>query len=796
MKGAQTMLHKFRPVLVVSMVFLTFLVAGCLRLTPPKEEDQERNSFGQLKGYEVFEDRMIVGYEDREALEVFVKSIRAEIVVEIPQLKAASIKLPVEISKIYDRLKKMDLCGIRYVEPVYRRYIVQPVKRNNIGDISLAGQTGDPFMQYQWALKKLGAETAWETASGTGVVIAVLDSPIDGSHPDLEGQFVTGYDTYNDCEIAPGTDGDIAWETSDDHGTHVSGIIAARRDNGVGIAGLAYNAKIMPVNIFVWQWGMIEYAGDDCVARGIVWAVDNGADILSNSWGGSGYSMLLKEAVDYALSRGVAFIASSGNASYKSSSSYPAGYPGVIAVGASTVRDSVADFSNWGEYISVVAPGQNILSCVPEYEEPNYFEESGVAGQPYEYWDGTSMACPYVSALAALLIEKYPGITPFQLMKTLESGAVDLGTPGPDEKSGYGRIEASSTLVLNPDLYDEEGFLRVRVSDRSGRLGIPAVYVTLDREGGLKYYAKTNSEGEASFYAIDQGIYDIYLGGPDYLDTNSPNWRIEEERSETIRGAVLGENTKIDVAFKSTFGADVKTSVEGDFVVKIVDIDGKVYASTPFSRSAFIQFPDLAEGGRYYLIVQGDSPAFDELEPDYADDFESGNFNGGDFDWSLGGDELPYVQSETAKDGSFSARFGAISDMEQRSYFETTVSVAEPSKLEFDLKVSSTPWLCSFRLFIDDSLVAESDGELDWQRVKIPLRAGQHSIRFEMYRLMSFGGYEETAWIDNVTITRDLSVVTAIVNINGDRITAYGTLDDGLAVIDELGGGGLWYSIF
>ncbi|MFZ2831347.1 MAG: hypothetical protein WAZ22_11985, partial [Mesotoga infera] len=144
----------------------------------------------------------------------------------------------------------------------------------------------------------------------------------------------------------------------------------------------------------------------------------------------------------------------------------------------------------------------------------------------------------------------------------------------------------------------------------------------------------------------------------------------------------------------------------------------------------FIQFPDLAEGGRYYLIVEGDSLAFDELEPDYADDFESGNFNGGDFDWSLGGDELPYVQSKTAKDGSFSARFGAIGDMEQRSYFETTVAVAEPSKLEFDLKVSSTPWLCSFRLFIDDSLVAESDGELDWQRVKISLRAGQHSIRF------------------------------------------------------------------
>lgn len=790
------MLIRLKKLITITLLALIFFASSCMRLAPATVSDDEPGvRFGDLDGYDVFENRLTIGYVDREDLDNLIQNLHAEILLDIPELNAVSLKLPMPISKIYNKLREMKIDGIRYIEPNYKRELIQPESRNNHEDFALASIEGDPLRQYQWALNKLNAETVWETASGTGIIIAVIDSPVDGQHPDLKGQFVTGYDPYNGMEIAPDTDGDVAWELSDDHGTHVSGIIAATKDNNIGITGLAYNAKLMPVNIFAWQYGMMEYVGDEFVAQGIIWAVDHGADILSNSWGGSGYSILVKEAIDYALSNNVVFIASSGNNSFRSSSNYPAGYPGVIAIGASTVRDTVVDFSSWGEYMSVVAPGENILSCVPEYESPQYYQESGVQGEPYEYWDGTSMSCPYVSALAALILEKYPEATPYQVMKLMEMGTQDIETKGYDEKAGYGLIDPIASLALDPADY-QDGFLSVKITDRSGKMSVPAAYVTLHREDGRNYYAKTNESGYANFYAIDRGTYDIYLGGSDYMDFNALNWRMEEERSKTIENVSVGDNTNITEAFKSDFGAYVNTLVDGDFTVEIVDREGTVYASTPFTRSAFIQFPELARGGLYYLVVDGYSPAFDELEPDYSDDFETGDFSNPDFNWNLGGNALPYIQSEVTESGTYSARFGEIGDMEQRSYFETTVDIAESSKLEFDFKVSSTPWLCSFRLFIDKNLAVEYDGEKDWTKVEIPLQPGTHTLSFEMYRIMSFGGYEETAWIDNITITKDLSIVNATVNINGIPVEVYGTLTGEKATLDELGGYGFWYTIF
>jgi len=174
---------------------------------------------------------------------------------------------------------------------------------------------------------------------------------------------------------------------------------------------------------------------------GIIAAVDYGAKVLNNSWGGKGYSQTLKAAIDYALLNGAVFVAAMGN-SYLDEISYPAGYPGVLAVGATTPQDKKADFSTSGGHISVGAPGTRILSSVPLW-----MTQAGTGSTLYyDYWNGTSMATPFVSALAAMVLERNPTATPYQVRRIIEQTAKDAETPGFDRRTGYGRIDAARAV--------------------------------------------------------------------------------------------------------------------------------------------------------------------------------------------------------------------------------------------------------------------------------------------------------------------------------------------------------------
>jgi serine protease len=279
----------------------------------------------------------------------------------------------------------------------------------------------DPYRGQQWDLSKIREADAWQRSTGAGATVAVIDTGVDATHPDLAGQVLPGTDLIN------GTSG--VSSDPNGHGTHVAGTIAALTGNGVGVSGFAPNAKILPIRV-------LDANGSgytSTIATGIIYAADHGANVINMSLGGPGPTAAMTNAIAYARTKGVTVVAAAGNERTSGSPiSYPAADPGVIAVAATDSADRVASYSNQGSYVDVAAPGSSILSTLP--------------GDKYAFYNGTSMASPHVAAVAALLKAYDPGLTPDGIENALESSAVDLGAPGKDNDFGYGRIDAAAAL--------------------------------------------------------------------------------------------------------------------------------------------------------------------------------------------------------------------------------------------------------------------------------------------------------------------------------------------------------------
>ncbi|MBT2756694.1 S8 family serine peptidase [Mesobacillus foraminis] len=291
---------------------------------------------------------------------------------------------------------------IVYVEPNYR--------------VETQYTPSDPGYSKQWYLKKIQAPKAWDQSKGSSsITVAVIDAGVQTSHPDLKGRIVSPYNAV--------TGGSTF--TPDDHGTHVAGTIAASI-NKSGVAGVAPNVKIMPINVFSGEYGST-YA----VIDGIYYAADHNANVINMSLGGYSYSYSLEYAIAYARSKGVLVVAAAGNDD-TSQYTYPAALPNVIGVSATDSRDRITDFSNYGNYIDFAAPGEDIYSTV--------------TGSKYQYMDGTSMASPVVSGVAALILSKNPLLSPSEVESIMKSSAADLGNSGWDYYYGYGRVDANKAL--------------------------------------------------------------------------------------------------------------------------------------------------------------------------------------------------------------------------------------------------------------------------------------------------------------------------------------------------------------
>jgi type VII secretion-associated serine protease mycosin len=285
----------------------------------------------------------------------------------------------------------------------------------------------DEYREHQWDIEKINTPAAWETSTGAGVVVAVIDTGVEGNHPDLDGQVLEGYNAIED-----GGGGDF---DDNGHGTHVAGTVAALTGNGEGVAGFAPDAKVLPIKVLDADGG--GYVSD--TAEGIVWATDNGAHIINMSLGSDTPTQAEKAAVAYALTNGVTVVAAAGNEREDGSpTSYPAAYEGVIAVAATDDQDEIAEYSNRGDYVDVAAPGSGILSTYPL--------ELSEDGTGYAELNGTSMAAPHVAAVAALIKGAQPDITPDGIQDALESSAADLGADGFDADFGHGRIDAAAAI--------------------------------------------------------------------------------------------------------------------------------------------------------------------------------------------------------------------------------------------------------------------------------------------------------------------------------------------------------------
>ncbi|MBH0156771.1 S8 family serine peptidase [Fictibacillus sp. 5RED26] len=283
----------------------------------------------------------------------------------------------------------------------------------------------EPLFKNQWYLSKLNADRAWDQTRGENhVVVAVLDGGVQVSHPDLKGKIVKPYNAVTKKTTFP----------PDDHATHVAGIIGASF-NKTGIAGIAPNIKIMPVNVFTG-----EMANTADIIRGIVYAADSGADIINFSMGGYGENYPLKSAVNYARSKGVILIAAAGN-DHTAERTYPATYPGVLSISSSDKADEISWFTNYGDYIDFAAPGEQIYSTV--------------SNSKYMYMDGTSMAAPVVSGTAALMLSKNPLLSENDLRDLFIKSSTDLGGKGWDLYYGYGRINIDKAVTGTPAAIDK-----------------------------------------------------------------------------------------------------------------------------------------------------------------------------------------------------------------------------------------------------------------------------------------------------------------------------------------------------
>jgi subtilisin family serine protease len=337
--------------------------------------------------------------------------------------------------------------GVEYAEPNYW----VPTERDDVQTLSFAlGKAGasaqaftptdpyfvnvpatDPFaysdpgrglnytnVPYLWGLYRIKAPEAWNAGyTGQGVVVSIVDEGTDLNHPDLKDQLWTNPNPSDpNC---PGTHGynfvDDNADPSDTggHGTHTAGTVGAAANNQ-GVVGVAPQAKLMILKALGY-FGGTNYM----LVRALKYAADCGSQVSSNSWGSSARSKAFLDILNYGTAKGTTYVFSAGN-SYRSANprSYPAGFSteiqGVVAVGATQPNNFRVGFSSTGDYVTVAAPGTAIMSTVPVGQNPT---------DPYAFLQGTSMSCPHVSGVVALMYQAKPGIKPNQVKQILQDTA-------------------------------------------------------------------------------------------------------------------------------------------------------------------------------------------------------------------------------------------------------------------------------------------------------------------------------------------------------------------------------------
>ncbi len=496
---------------LLTPLILALALSGCLGVTgislpnngnvmpggdlePPKRTIPRTDA--ELPGHVPSE--LIVGVQPGTDLSGILQVIDADVLDVLEPIHAVLLRL--NEGSVTDAMRALSgHPGVRYTEPNYTEYALFETPVPNDPD----------FAVYQYGPQRLQAPAAWtQGITGRGTIIAVIDTGVDAFHPDLAGNVLLGFNTllsnYNTTDF-------------NGHGTHVAGIAAAIANNGIGIAGIAPEAKILPLKALDDNGQGSSYS----IALAILIAAEptlvpglgtQPADVINMSLGGPIYSQLQQDAINFALERNVVIVAAAGN-DFKQYLAYPAAQSGVIAVAATNAHDEPTYFSNSGRYISVGAPGYLVYSTVP--------------GGGYDRLSGTSMAAPHVAGAVALIRQAYPGISPADVKHLLERTADSPN--GFTREMGYGRVNVARALGIE-DVASDRGSLKIVLNDSLSR-PIPDADVVLYRNGQFVSNVRTGGyvsgyEGTAYFHDLEPGggyqltaRLDPFFHGVHYLKT-------------------------------------------------------------------------------------------------------------------------------------------------------------------------------------------------------------------------------------------------------------------------------------
>jgi hypothetical protein len=462
----------------------------------------------------------------------------------------------------------------------------------------------DPIFPDQWSFHKIGVPTSWSHADGSGVVVAVLDSPVNFTGSDsFCTQIVSPYNAIDQTEGLA----DLNTSAKLGHGTHIAGTIAQCTNNGIGVAGIAPGATIMPVQVLSNDGSGTTSA----LARGIDWAAEHGADIINLSlaadcdgtWPLGCNDVKVDQAIARASAAGVLLVSSSGNSAL-SYVSYPSSHPNVVSVGAVNSFDSVwvesADTgSNQGTALDLVAPGTGIFQETTHFGEYDYYKATG-----------TSAATSHVSGAAALILSVDPTLTADAVLSILKDTAIDLGSPGFDTATGWGRIAVDAAVVAALPPEPPEDPCRLEPCDTVARVNAGGQWGIWDR--------LHQTSPVSTFYFGNPGDMP-FMGDWDGNGEATPGLYRQSDGFVYIRDT----NTQGMADLEFFFGNPGDVPLVGDF-----DGDGRDTVSIwrPSEARVFI-INELGEDGKglgaadfdFYIGDPGDMPFVGDFDGDGID---------------------------------------------------------------------------------------------------------------------------------------------------------------------------------
>lgn len=398
---------------------LPYADVSAAELKPQNTANQLLHRFGlhELKANTVQKDKEKQLFSENQLIVKYKNALSST------EHRKAGTKLVKRIASLHYDI--VQLTEKKKLEDVIRAYAHNP----NVVSISRSAYftkaAADVKSQAMYHLSALEVNKALALAGKHPVKVAVIDSGIDHNHPELKNKIIANYNVLNPLQKG----------MADAHGTHVAGIIAAEKDNGIGGYGVFPNAQIISIDVF----NRSIFTSDYLIAEGILEAVRQKAQVINLSLSSSIPSPIVEEAIKKALEANITVVAAAGN-SGTNMNEYPAAFEGVIGVGATNVKNELADFSTYGPAVDVVAPGEGIYSSVYDIDKKSTFAKL----------DGTSMATPMVTATAAMLLSKNPKLTPYEINYILNKTAKDLGEKGYDLKYGYGLVNPTAALRFNP----------------------------------------------------------------------------------------------------------------------------------------------------------------------------------------------------------------------------------------------------------------------------------------------------------------------------------------------------------